>query len=214
MYINYGHKSNEELLLGYGFVLPDNKANFVMLTIGTASRDGGTHALLQRSSVQPVGGGEAQHSPCNKHACRGCATWYGAGGSSRAGMYLRQSIAERLQVPQEHFLRLTDPVPPSLLAAAAVALLSDSRAQQIYGHMQRSLTSTDGRSPTATAPALSAGTAGVQNPGFLVEGSKPPSLSVELRSQIIGSPREQLHALRAVLISLKAKLKELGGAQA
>ena len=49
LYINYGHKSNEELLLGYGFVLPDNKANFMMLTVGAAAREGGTHAPLQCS---------------------------------------------------------------------------------------------------------------------------------------------------------------------
>ncbi len=61
LYINYGHKSNEELLLGYGFVLSDNKANFVMVTIGTATRDGGTHASLQRSSVSHVGGVKAEH---------------------------------------------------------------------------------------------------------------------------------------------------------
>ncbi len=129
-------------------------------------------------------------------------------------MLLRQSIAERLQLPQEHFLRLSDPLPTSLLAAATVALLSESRAQQIYGHMQRSMTSTGGQSLTATAPVPTAGISAVQDLDLLAEGRKLPSLSAELRSLIIGSPREQLHALRAVLSNLRAKLQELGGAKA
>lgn len=51
LYINYGHKSNEELLLGYGFVLPDNIANFVKVTIGAAARPG-AHVPAQ-TSVSP-----------------------------------------------------------------------------------------------------------------------------------------------------------------
>lgn len=38
LYINYGHKSNEELLLGYGFVLPHNAANFFVINIGLEDR--------------------------------------------------------------------------------------------------------------------------------------------------------------------------------
>lgn len=34
MFSNYGHKSNEELILGYGFVLPDNKADFFHISLG------------------------------------------------------------------------------------------------------------------------------------------------------------------------------------
>lgn len=41
LYINYGHKSNEELLLGYGFVLPQNAANFFVINIGLEDRGTG-----------------------------------------------------------------------------------------------------------------------------------------------------------------------------
>ncbi|WWC58388.1 uncharacterized protein I303_100928 [Kwoniella dejecticola CBS 10117] len=36
LYNNYGPKSNEELLLGYGFVIPDNPDDVVTLRLGTA----------------------------------------------------------------------------------------------------------------------------------------------------------------------------------
>lgn len=40
---NYGAKSNEELLCGYGFVLPHNTANFFHVSMGldTAADGGG-----------------------------------------------------------------------------------------------------------------------------------------------------------------------------
>ncbi len=50
MYISYGHKSNEELLLGYGFVLPHNVANFVKVAISPASTRGASF-LLQLPSL-------------------------------------------------------------------------------------------------------------------------------------------------------------------
>ena len=40
LYINYGHKSDEELLLGYGFILGYNDANFVSITISAEARQG------------------------------------------------------------------------------------------------------------------------------------------------------------------------------
>ena len=119
-----------------------------------------------------------------------------------------------LQLPQAHFLRLPDPLPTSLLAAAAVALMPDPRAQQVHGLMQRSMRRSE-PSPTAAAaePTPGLGTSMAQIPDVPQENTTPPSLSAELRSLIIGSPREQLHALRAVLNSLRAKLDELGGAR-
>ena len=34
LYSNYGHKSNEELLLGYGFVLEPNTADYFSVSLG------------------------------------------------------------------------------------------------------------------------------------------------------------------------------------
>ena len=51
--MSYGHKSNEELMLSYGFVLPNNKANFAMLTLGTAAQAAGGQ-LYMLSLLTPV----------------------------------------------------------------------------------------------------------------------------------------------------------------
>lgn len=34
VFSNYGHKSNEELILSYGFVIPNNPADFVHVSLG------------------------------------------------------------------------------------------------------------------------------------------------------------------------------------
>ena len=34
MYSNYGYKSNEELIIGYGFMLEDNPADFYHVSLG------------------------------------------------------------------------------------------------------------------------------------------------------------------------------------
>lgn len=38
LYSNYGYKSNEELILGYGFALANNPANFFHVMIGLADK--------------------------------------------------------------------------------------------------------------------------------------------------------------------------------
>ena len=38
LYSNYGYKSNEELILGYGFALADNAANFFHVMIGLSDK--------------------------------------------------------------------------------------------------------------------------------------------------------------------------------
>ena len=37
-YSNYGHKSNEELILGYGFMLEDNPADFFHISLGLVTQ--------------------------------------------------------------------------------------------------------------------------------------------------------------------------------
>ena len=69
LYMNYGHKSNEELLLGYGFVLPDNKANFMMLTVGTARRDGGIMLCSALPRRSPCTQSSRHRKQTRSHAC-------------------------------------------------------------------------------------------------------------------------------------------------
>lgn len=48
LYSNYGYKSNEELIVGYGFAVPDNPANFFHVMIGLADRpNSGTQPVCQ-----------------------------------------------------------------------------------------------------------------------------------------------------------------------
>ena len=37
-YSNYGYKSNEELILGYGFMLEDNPADFFHISLGLVTQ--------------------------------------------------------------------------------------------------------------------------------------------------------------------------------
>ena len=49
VFSNYGHKSNEELILSYGFVIPNNQADFVHVSLGFSADDTGK-AVLPRDS--------------------------------------------------------------------------------------------------------------------------------------------------------------------
>lgn len=51
-YSNYGYKSNEELILGYGFMLEDNPANFFHVSLGLVARteQGGLSFPLETST--------------------------------------------------------------------------------------------------------------------------------------------------------------------
>ena len=41
VFSNYGNKSNEELILGYGFVIPDNPADFFHVSLGMDAQSSG-----------------------------------------------------------------------------------------------------------------------------------------------------------------------------
>lgn len=53
LYSNYGNKSNEELILGYGFALPHNEADFFHVMVGLAGTSnpepGGDYCTLLSS---------------------------------------------------------------------------------------------------------------------------------------------------------------------
>ena len=51
-YSNYGFKSNEELILGYGFMLEDNPADFFHVSLGLhAQTEHGEPKFLYRSPL-------------------------------------------------------------------------------------------------------------------------------------------------------------------
>ena len=56
LYSNYGNKSNEELILGYGFALPHNEADFFHVMVGLAGTSnpepgGGLYCALLSSCL-------------------------------------------------------------------------------------------------------------------------------------------------------------------
>jgi hypothetical protein len=50
---NYGAKPNDELLLGYGFILPDNPEDFVSLKMGTSADDSRPSDILEAAGLSP-----------------------------------------------------------------------------------------------------------------------------------------------------------------
>lgn len=59
LYSNYGYKSDEELIIGYGFTLPDNPANFFHVMIGLADKAGSGTA-----APSPLSHGSHHPSAC------------------------------------------------------------------------------------------------------------------------------------------------------
>lgn len=69
LYSNYGNKSNEELILGYGFALHNNVADFFHVMIGFGqkpSAEAGMNYDLQSTQILL----EMQLYEIGKHACR------------------------------------------------------------------------------------------------------------------------------------------------
>lgn len=68
MYANYGYKSNEELIHGYGFMLEENPADFFQLSIGMKAQteDGMSTSVTLPSMHPPLCTGVG--SLCFKHA--------------------------------------------------------------------------------------------------------------------------------------------------
>ncbi len=56
VFSNYGHKSNEELFLSYGFVIPNNPADFLHVSLGFTDQAGSNfwaHISLTASRGSP-----------------------------------------------------------------------------------------------------------------------------------------------------------------
>lgn len=103
VYNNYGHKSNGELLLGYGFVLPENPADFFHIGL----------SLYQTPSGQAGEEAGGTSDP-------GCTT-----------AVQRRVLLAELGLPKDHFIRRGDLLPRDLVAAAAVCLLPTCYAVQL-----------------------------------------------------------------------------------
>lgn len=102
MYNNYGHKSNGELLLGYGFVLPQNPADFFHIGLNL-------HQAPSGQAVEEVGG---------------------TSDPEYAAVQRRVLLAE-LGIAKDHFIMRGDSLPRALVAAAAVCLLPTCYAVQL-----------------------------------------------------------------------------------
>lgn len=48
---NYGYKSNEELILGYGFILDNNPADFVNISLGLGATSADGKYMIIKSEV-------------------------------------------------------------------------------------------------------------------------------------------------------------------
>ena len=103
VYNNYGAKSNEELLLGYGFVLEPNTADTLYVQLAA-------NEMLSDSDETHEQNGEARAA--NEHAAP----------AMRAALLLKCGLKSSF------FLRLDDPLPAALLDAARVYLLSPAAA--------------------------------------------------------------------------------------
>lgn len=144
-----------------------------------------------------------------------------------------------LDLPTEHFLRLQAPLPSALLAAAAVVVMHDEQAQQLFDRLTNvSLASVDPPGPSSAMLEPSGevntvsieGSAGMfsnrpdeqmqtQTPGGQTEGGPCPEGLLPLsgnalsmgRAAILQGPREQLSMMRTVKSALESKLRALGG---
>ena len=64
MYSNYGYKSNEELIIGYGFMLEDNPADFYHVSLGIRidTEDGTQLVSMPLSRHYGVGSSACEHA--------------------------------------------------------------------------------------------------------------------------------------------------------
>jgi hypothetical protein len=61
-YSNYGYKSNEELILGYGFMLEDNPADFFHVSLGLVTQTEHGELSFNRKCLQ--GGSKLSSGTC------------------------------------------------------------------------------------------------------------------------------------------------------
>ncbi|KAK9868713.1 hypothetical protein WJX84_009251 [Apatococcus fuscideae] len=102
---NYGFKSNEELLLSYGFMLPNNLADFFHITLSLGA--GPTEKDFRPQEEEPS-------NPFDNQAA------------------MRHLLLAAHYLPHTHFLRITTPLPIPLLTAATLAILPEPMA---YAHL-------------------------------------------------------------------------------
>eukprot|EP00884_Botryococcus_braunii_P021114 jgi/Botrbrau1/7687/Bobra.0159s0125.1 len=112
VYNNYGHKSNGELLLGYGFVLQHNMADFFHIGVGLTG-----------------GGGPPERQPDSSTA--GCSSAGSAPDHGGTAAVQRRILLACLGLSTDHFIKRTDPLPGDLVSTAAVSLLPDCYAAQL-----------------------------------------------------------------------------------
>eukprot|EP00798_Chlamydomonas_sp_ICE-L_P020720 gene20720-27532_t len=137
---NYGCKTNDELLLAYGFVIPNNPADYFHVSMshgsfqGSSTASNGSLALVRTHSHGPIapesyslvirvqGGGAAQltASPTTSGERANCDP---SVVQDMAEEMQRQKILTLLNIPLEHHLTLTEPIPQALLLSTQACLL-------------------------------------------------------------------------------------------
>jgi hypothetical protein len=107
VYNNYGNKSNGELLLGYGFVLQNNPADFFYIGVGLSQ---GSGPERDGSMGDPAGG---------------------TSGVGSTAAVQRRVLLAGLGLATDHFIKRSDPVPRALISTAAVSVLPACYAVQL-----------------------------------------------------------------------------------
>ncbi|KAG1666307.1 hypothetical protein FOA52_004788 [Chlamydomonas sp. UWO 241] len=146
---NYGCKTNDELLLAYGFVVPANPADYFHVSLGAPSvRPPAAAAPLQvctRTGAKPRSDAAAEPAPSSmeddnasesdsgRERCGGDGDESedesedesdgGAEAQAQAEGLQRELCLSTLGLPRAHRLNLADPLPPNLVHAAHACLL-------------------------------------------------------------------------------------------
>ena len=117
---NYGYKSNEELLLGYGFVLEPNQADFFHVSLGLGSCGEAAEDLQQQERVATLRALLAKLGLPTQHYLTRAAPLPAALVAAAAVCHLPESQAYELlasAMPEAH----TSPQPASATAACSKA---------------------------------------------------------------------------------------------
>ena len=185
---NYGHKSNEELLVGYGFVLQPlwNDADFFHFSLGIGGSGGSG------------GGGSGRR---------------GGGGGDDRGARGRRARLVRLGVPLDAYCTRADPLPRSALTAACAALAGGA-AGSALDEVEAPLPSPPPETAAAAAasappppPCIEVRPAPPRPP----PASAPASSAADDDAGVPCPPETQLRAVAALRAALRARTRELGG---
>mmetsp|Transcript_13165 Transcript_13165/g.28231 ORF Transcript_13165/g.28231 Transcript_13165/m.28231 type:complete len:1436 (-) Transcript_13165:969-5276(-) len=164
VYNNYGGKGNDEFLLGYGFAIPDNPADYFLVSLarGTAPVEVAQAAPQQAQQQQPQSNGHVPEKVPQQHAVAfhssstdedTCSVLRGSSDSDEGGSpaspagesasqmqqhaeeLQRQAARALLGLRLDHHLVRDRPLPQHLLQSARVCLMPPSELYQLSGKL-------------------------------------------------------------------------------